>query len=90
MPPGLLINEQRELLHTFGGAQRYLRRQCGASTTDVMEMLEHDLRTAVTGAFQRAIKENAPVSYSAVKCQTDQGEQQLRVAVEPLVNAARG
>jgi chemotaxis methyl-accepting protein methylase/signal transduction histidine kinase/chemotaxis response regulator CheB len=86
MPPGLLINERRELLHTFGGAERHLRIKPGRPSTDVLDMLGHELRTAVTGAVQRALKENAPVSYSAVRIKTEQGEQQLRVGVEPLVN----
>lgn len=86
MPPGLLVNERRELLHTFGTARRFLHVNVGRPASDVLEMLEHDLRTAVTGAFQRALKENTSVCYSSVKCVTDEGEEYLRVAVEPLVN----
>jgi two-component system CheB/CheR fusion protein len=87
MPPGLLINERRELLHTFGGAERFLRMKSGRPTTDVFELLEHDLRTAVTGAVQRVLRDNAAVSYSGVKLRTDEGEQTLRVVVEPVANS---
>jgi len=86
MPPGLLINERRELLHALGGAERYLRVNAGRPTNDVLEMLGHDLRTAITGAVQRALKENAPVCYQAVRISTGQDDEQLRVTVEPLTN----
>ncbi len=86
MPPGLLINERRELLHAFGGSERYLHPKGGRPTNDVLELLDPDLRTAVTGALQRALKDNVSVSYSGVRIKTDAGDQQLKVSVEPLSN----
>ncbi|MGE3779305.1 MAG: chemotaxis protein CheB, partial [Pirellulaceae bacterium] len=85
-PPALLVNERRELLHAFGGAERYLRFKGGRPTQDVLDMLEHDLRTAVTGALQRCWKENKSVAYSSVRVNARDGEQRLKIVVEPLVN----
>lgn len=86
MPPGLLINERRELLHTFGGAERYLQLKGGRPTTDVFDLLDQDLRTAVTGAVQRALKDSVAVSYSGVHVGGEQG-QPLKVTVEPIHNS---
>lgn len=87
MPPAILINERRELLHAFGGAERFLHPKGGRPTSDVLDLLDHELRTAVTGAVQRALKENAPIYYSGVHINTDRGEEQLRVTIEPLENS---
>ncbi|MGE0606430.1 MAG: chemotaxis protein CheB [Pirellulales bacterium] len=86
MPPGLLINERRELLHVFGGAERYLKVKPGRPSIDALEALDNDLRTAVTGAVQRVVKERAPVRYSGVRVRTAQGEETLDISVEPVDN----
>jgi len=87
MPPGLLINERRELLHVFGGAERFLHMKSGRPSNDVLDALDNDLRTAVIGAVQRAIKERSAVRYSGVKVTSREGqEESLDIAVEPVAN----
>lgn len=86
MPAGLLITENRELLHTFGGAERYLQARGGRPTDDVLDMLDRELRTAVTGAVQRVLRDRTAVSYSGVRVNLGGTEQRLRVAVEPIDN----
>ncbi len=86
MPPGILINEKRELLHAFGGAERYLQVKPGRPTSDVLDLFDRELRTAVTGAVQRVLRDKTTVSYSGVRVQTGDQEEKLRVSVEPLEN----
>lgn len=86
MPPGILINEKRELLHTFGGAERYLRMKPGRPTGDILDMFDRELRTAVTGAVQRVLRDRTTVSYSGVRVQTGEQEENIRVSVEPIDN----
>ncbi|MCC7420260.1 MAG: response regulator [Planctomycetaceae bacterium] len=87
MPPSLLINERRELLHAFAGAERYLRIRSGRPTGDVLDMLDSDLRTAIVGAVQRVLKDGKSVRYHCIRVSTPDGEERLDVAVEPLANA---
>ncbi len=86
MPPGFLINERRELLHTFGGAERYLTIKGGRPTADVLDMFDRELRTAVTGAVTRVLRDHKPVTYSGVRVQSGDREQKLRVKVEEVKN----
>ncbi|HUH01396.1 MAG TPA: ATP-binding protein [Kofleriaceae bacterium] len=53
MPPGLLVGEDRSLVHVFPGAARYLRVPEGRPSLDVLEQLVPELRAAVAGALQR-------------------------------------
>jgi two-component system, chemotaxis family, CheB/CheR fusion protein len=86
MPPGLLINEKRELLHAFGGAERFLSLKSGRPSGDVLDLLDRELRTAVTGAVQRVLRDRTAVSYSGVRVTQDDREQKMRVTVEPVPN----
>lgn len=88
VPPSFLITPQRELVHTFAGAGRYLRVPDGRPSTDLLDMVDHDLRLAISGALQRAAKEDGPVGYGGVSRHSGGGEERLRVSVRPF--AVRG
>jgi two-component system, chemotaxis family, CheB/CheR fusion protein len=86
MPPSLLVNERRELVHAFAGASRYLRRKDGRPSSDLLDMLAPDLRMAVTGAMQRVFKERTPIAYNGLLLRMDDGsEQPHRLLVRPIV-----
>jgi len=84
MPPGMLVTERRQLSHVFGGAERFLKLRSGRPTTDVLELVDGDLKLALAGALQRALKDEAPVIYTGIRARTDAGEEQLKVSVRPL------
>jgi two-component system, chemotaxis family, CheB/CheR fusion protein len=88
VPPSFLITLQRELIHTFAGAGRYLRVPDGRPSTDLLDMVDNDLRLAISGALQRAAKEGGPVGYGGVSRQSGGDEERLRVSVRPF--AVRG
>ena len=67
MPPSLLIGARRNLVHTFGGASRFLSVPEGRATTDAVELLKDDLRVAVTGALQRVFTEHQPIKYRSLR-----------------------
>jgi two-component system CheB/CheR fusion protein len=86
MPPGLLVTDRRQLVHAFGGAGQYFRHRDGRPTTDILDLLDSDLKLALAGALQRAAKDQAPVVYRGVRVQTAKGEELLKVSVKPIFN----
>ncbi|HEY8502931.1 MAG TPA: chemotaxis protein CheB, partial [Gemmataceae bacterium] len=50
MPTAILVDETFRLVHTFGGAERFLRLRGGRPSTNVLDMVDEDLRTALSGA----------------------------------------
>ncbi|HJT35986.1 MAG TPA: ATP-binding protein, partial [Pirellulales bacterium] len=86
MPPGLLIGEGRELLHVFGDAQQFLRVKPGRPSGDALDLLDDDLKAAVTGALQKARKDRQPVHYSGIRLSVGGREGLYRVSVEPVDN----
>ncbi|MGE3317159.1 MAG: CheR family methyltransferase, partial [Planctomycetaceae bacterium] len=84
MPPSLLVNEQRELLHTFGGAERYLHWQPGRTSTDVLNLVSSDLRLALSGALNSAMKNQTTVRFPGVSVEEPNGRACLTIGVRPL------
>jgi two-component system CheB/CheR fusion protein len=89
MPPSLLVNERRELVHAFSGASRYLKVKEGRPSNDVLDMVGPDLKMVVTGAIQRATKERAAITYNGLRLQVGGVERLHRLLVKP-VEAAGG
>ncbi|HZW32014.1 MAG TPA: CheR family methyltransferase, partial [Isosphaeraceae bacterium] len=84
MPPSLLVNENRELVQSFGGASRFLRHRDGRFTPDVLELVDPELRTALAGALPRAFRERKPVAYSSLRVHLPDGDHSVHVTVRPL------
>lgn len=86
LPSSLLLDDQHNLLYTFGDAGKYLRLQGGKGTLNVLRMIHGDLHTALRAALHRAMKEGQPVVYTGIKASGPDGPQSLRVAVRPFAD----
>jgi two-component system CheB/CheR fusion protein len=85
MPPSLLVNERRELVHAFNGAGRYLKVRDGRPSADVLDMLGPDLKMAMTGAMQRALKDGVNVTYDGLRFLVGSEERAHRLSVKPIL-----
>lgn len=86
MPPGVLLDDQYNVLHTFPGAERLLRIQAGRPSTNVLDLVVPSLRPIINGALQHVVKAGKPVSYSGVPVRDEEtdSERQFRVQVESV------
>ncbi|MDA1213241.1 MAG: ATP-binding protein, partial [Planctomycetota bacterium] len=84
VPPSLLINANRELMHTFGGAEKFLHLQGGRTSTNILDLVDADLRVLLSGAMNRALKELNPVQFDGVTIQTSAGQTRLKLGVRPI------
>ncbi len=55
MPPSLLINDRNELVHSFGGASRFLKPRDGRQGLEVFDQVDEDLRLVLAGGLRRAL-----------------------------------
>lgn len=90
MPPSLLINEKYELVQTFAGANRYLRVREGRFTSDVLELVDPELRIVLGGALPRVFHEKKPVTYRALHIPTMEGERIVNLTVKPIASRHAG
>ena len=85
MPPGVLINHRGQVVHVFGEAGRFLHFKPGRTSTDVLDLFEGELKTAVAGAIQRASKDLTSVSLSELTFAAAGGPQRVALSVTPLL-----
>ena len=85
-PPGILITDRRELVHSFGDAGRYLAYRDGRPSNDVLDLVDGDLRIALAGTLQRASKDLSTVVHAATRIARPDGDMLLRVTVKPILN----
>ncbi|MDB4959734.1 MAG: evgS [Myxococcales bacterium] len=91
MPPALLVDEQRNLVDSFSGAEKLLQLRPRRPTTNVLELLDDELRSIVGGAVQRAFRESARIAYSGVRMPGDDSkDERCTVAAIPLTHPRTG
>lgn len=90
MPPSFLVDEERRLLDSFGGAERLLRIGRRRPSTNLLDLLDPELRPVVAGAIQRVLKREGPVSYSGVALRHDQQVRRCTLSAEVIVHPRSG
>lgn len=85
VPPSVLLDSSRKVMHMFGGAGRFLRPQDGRMSTDILEMVDQEIKLVLAGALQRALRENTTVTYTGTRIETADGAEEVRLRVQPLM-----
>ncbi|MCC6231582.1 MAG: PAS domain S-box protein [Verrucomicrobiales bacterium] len=90
IPPGVLVNERREVLHVFNEADRYLRPPVGRMSNDIVSMVRGDLRMALSSAITAALKKGERVSFRGVRIRAlgSDHDALLGITVDPLADKA--
>ncbi|MEO0530676.1 MAG: CheR family methyltransferase, partial [Planctomycetota bacterium] len=87
MPASFLVTEGGELLHTFGGAERWLQPQGGRPSRLLSDLVLTGLKTSISAATQHALREGSEVSYTGLSVGSDEEEERLDLTVTPLSDA---
>ncbi|HEY6080005.1 MAG TPA: chemotaxis protein CheB [Polyangiaceae bacterium] len=89
-PPSLLLNDVGELVHVFGGASKLLRLQDGRQGLDILELVEGELKTVLTGSLKRALKLSTPLTFRGVRIVEGVTGGSYDVKVRPLRSRNQG
>jgi two-component system CheB/CheR fusion protein len=88
MPPSLLVNERRELVESFGDANRLLEVRRRRPTADAIEMLRTDAKLALAGALRRVQHDGQPVRLTDVALAGEAGPRRCDVTIERVAATA--
>jgi len=88
MPPSLILNERGELVHSLGGASRFLRVRDGRQSLDVRDLVDADLKMILSGGLKRALSEDAPVVFNGVRAHPE--PRLCKVTIRALPGRANG
>jgi two-component system CheB/CheR fusion protein len=86
MPMSLLINERREILDSFAGAESLLRFKSRRPSRDLLELVDPALKASLGAGVRRAEQARTIVRFSAATTNTDGKEQHYRIAIEPIAD----
>jgi two-component system CheB/CheR fusion protein len=86
MPPSFLINEDHDLVDSFGGAERLFRLSGRRPSMNVLDLIEGDLRTVIAGAVQRALKNHDVVRYTGVPVPDGDGWKRCVLSAQTFTN----
>jgi two-component system CheB/CheR fusion protein len=89
MPPSLLVNDRCELVHSFNGASRFLKRRDGRQSLDVLEMVDSELKMVLVGGLKRASKDQETSVFTGVRINVDGEEKAYRVTIRPAHTRGR-
>ena len=90
MPESFLVDDRFRLIHSFAGAERFLQIRGGRTSPLLPELIEEDLRSAVSGALQHCAKDRKPVKYAGVTRETESGAINITVEVRPYRDKQSG
>jgi len=90
MPPSFLVDGQRRLVESFGGAERYLSIKGRRMTTDFLTLLDATASGAVAGALRALERSDQPVELHRVALGRDDEERVADLRMEPLDLDATG
>ena len=85
MPPSILIDSDRNVIDSFGGAERLLRVRRRRASADVLELVPDSARLAVAAALTRASREHAGVRFDGIEWpQSDGTAHSVDLRLDPL------
>ncbi len=84
LPPGVLVDENRSILHYFGNVADYLKPPQGRAESDILRLAEDNLHIALTTALQRSVSARQTVTTRNVRVTREQDEFLLDLTVDPL------
>ena len=84
MPPGVLINENRQIIHYFGNVAEYLKMPEGRAENNILSLVEDNLHVALSTSLQRADSTRQLVITRNVRIKRGEGEFLIDLHVSPL------
>ncbi len=83
-PPGVLVNEELEILQFRGDTAPFLAPAPGRASLNLLKMLREGLMVGVRKALQRARKEHASVREQGLRVRSGSGLREVVVEVIPV------
>ncbi|HEY0161419.1 MAG TPA: CheR family methyltransferase, partial [Edaphobacter sp.] len=87
-PPGLIIDEQLNVLQVRGQTASFIQLPAGSVTWNLLRLLREEVAHQVRGPIERAIRDNVPVIIENVTTREGSAEVEIQVDVLPITALA--
>ncbi len=89
-PAVLVINEERELIQSFGDARRYINIPEGNMSLDLITMLPRELSLAVSSSIHKAGKTKETVEYKDIRIKRGEEVESVDLTVDLIQEVKAG
>ncbi len=87
-PPALLVNDERQLVHVYGDAQRYMQIPEGSASLEISKLLVGKLAPVGVALIHKANKENVELRSEVIISDLGKGlSENVRMMVRPIQTA---
>jgi two-component system CheB/CheR fusion protein len=84
-PPAVLTNNTGDIIYINGRTGKYLEPAAGKANWNIFAMAREGLRFELGSAFQKALRQNMPVSVKGLKVGTNGGTQHVDITVQSIL-----
>ncbi|MBU1690179.1 MAG: PAS domain-containing protein [Gammaproteobacteria bacterium] len=84
-PPGVIINQDLQILHFRGQTGPYIEPSPGSASLNLLKMARQDLVLELRAAVQQSIKERTKARKEGVRIHSDGGYRMVNLQVLPLL-----
>ena len=84
LPPSVIVNRNYQVIYTHGNTGKYLHLPEGNLSSDLMRMVDPDLRLAVTTVLHEASKQQKEVFREGLRVKHNGETQSVKIKVRPL------
>jgi two-component system CheB/CheR fusion protein len=84
IPPGVLIDEKRKIIHYFGNVAEYLKTPEGRVESDSLLMADDNLHVALSTSLQRVDKTGQSVVTRNIRIKREEEEYLVDLTVDPI------
>jgi two-component system CheB/CheR fusion protein len=84
-PPGVVINENLDIVYFRGSSERYLQQPSGVATHNVLRLARPELYSSLKAAIEQALSTNEPVTATAHVKVDNVGLQPFTLIAQPML-----
>lgn len=84
LPPSFIVNEHIDLIYSTAGASQYLKKSEGFTQPGLLDLVDRELRAALSGLIQRATRDKQSVTYGGITLNTSAGPKNVDLTVKPV------
>lgn len=83
-PPAVLVTDQGDILYINGKTGKYLEPAAGKANLNLFAMAREGLKHALNETFQKALRQQTPITVKSIKIKYNDHIQGIDVTVHPL------
>ena len=88
LPASVVVDDQNNILHFFGGYSDYLNLAPGKATFNFFTLVNKDINLVSSTAINRCRMEKKAVTYTAISVDTLTGRRVIDLSVQPIIDSS--